>query len=138
MHKRNVPPAVRAWVIDRQNNQCFSCKDLLETTCQVDHIDPLWHGGTNSATNLQALCPNCHARKTFVENSSIPRPLQNGNKKCPLCHLVFSPKFFHRCPKFEVVDPSTFKLYATAKKTQNRFRKFMFDSAARSTCSDDQ
>ena len=33
----------------------------------VDHIKPLWNGGTNDATNLELLCTACHDRKTAAE-----------------------------------------------------------------------
>jgi 5-methylcytosine-specific restriction endonuclease McrA len=35
-----------------------------ESGMQIDHIIEVKHGGTNEITNLQALCPCCHAVKT--------------------------------------------------------------------------
>lgn len=34
----------------------------------IDHIIELRHGGTNHPSNLQALCPQCHAVKTNFED----------------------------------------------------------------------
>jgi hypothetical protein len=33
----------------------------------IDHKKPLANGGTNSLSNLQALCKNCHQEKTKTE-----------------------------------------------------------------------
>ena len=35
-----------------------------ESGMQIDHIIEVKHGGTNDLSNLQALCPCCHAVKT--------------------------------------------------------------------------
>ena len=40
------------------------CKMLLPPTFEVDHIVELCDGGKDEYSNLQALCPNCHALKT--------------------------------------------------------------------------
>ena len=37
---------------------------LLPPTFEVDHIVELCDGGKGEYSNLQALCPNCHALKT--------------------------------------------------------------------------
>ena len=29
----------------------------------MDHVDSLFHGGTNTAGNIQPLCLKCHAKK---------------------------------------------------------------------------
>ena len=36
-------------------------------TYDIDHIVPLWDGGTNEHVNLQALCLECHRRKCIME-----------------------------------------------------------------------
>ena len=41
------------------------CNNLLDATYEVDHINPLYKGGTNDFNNLQALCRNCHGKKTI-------------------------------------------------------------------------
>lgn len=37
----------------------------------VDHITPLTAGGTNDESNLQALCKQCHDRKTATEDGGF-------------------------------------------------------------------
>jgi 5-methylcytosine-specific restriction endonuclease McrA len=41
---------------------------LLPQTWELDHIEPISAGGSNHVSNLQLLCPNCHALKTQYEN----------------------------------------------------------------------
>ena len=41
------------------------CNNILDHTYEIDHIKPLYKGGDNENTNLQALCRNCHGKKTF-------------------------------------------------------------------------
>jgi hypothetical protein len=41
-----------------------TCGHLLPPTFEIDHIVSLADGGDNAETNLQSLCPNCHATKT--------------------------------------------------------------------------
>ena len=45
-------------------HHCHMCKMLLPPTFEVDHIVELCDGGKDEYSNLQALCPNCHALKT--------------------------------------------------------------------------
>ena len=44
-----------------QNNLCNMCFQILEFV-EFDHIDG--DRNNNSYENCQALCPNCHAKKT--------------------------------------------------------------------------
>jgi hypothetical protein len=53
----------------RQQWRCEQCSCILPASFQVDHITPLWDGGTNEQHNLQALCGTCHAEKTLLENN---------------------------------------------------------------------
>ena len=39
----------------------------------VDHIKPLRDGGTNDAENLQALCHECHSKKTATSDGGWGR-----------------------------------------------------------------
>ena len=44
---------------------------MLDNTYEVDHVIPLYKGGTNDLTNLEALCRNCHGKKTFKDKMGI-------------------------------------------------------------------
>ncbi len=48
-------------VLISQRNNCKSCGQSL-TVVNFDHIDG--NSSNNYITNCQALCPNCHAKKT--------------------------------------------------------------------------
>lgn len=50
------------------NYKCSNCNtDLVEREFDIDHKIPIANGGKNSVENLQALCKNCHKRKTAYE-----------------------------------------------------------------------
>ena len=125
MIQRNVSSTTKEIVANRQHNRCAACRQFLETTRQIDHIDPLWHGGSNNISNLQALCPNCHARKTRIESKCIPVLINGHRKSCPLCNSIFSPYFLHRCLLFCIVHPGLFSLYRN-----NRGEQVIFDTGA--------
>ncbi|MFB7907536.1 HNH endonuclease [Kitasatospora sp. NPDC056076] len=70
-------PGARAAVIRRSNGQCENpgcAGHPMELTTagdpilQVDHIDDLSKGGPDVPSNMIALCPNCHALKTYGQN----------------------------------------------------------------------
>ena len=56
---------IRREVITRDKGRCVKC--LRKGANEVDHIKPLWDGGTNLLTNLQLLCWECHSIKTEEE-----------------------------------------------------------------------
>lgn len=66
LHKRNVSTKTKKIIASNQEWKCNICKKLLDYTFEVDHINELRHGGNNNINNLQALCPNCHRRKTYL------------------------------------------------------------------------
>ena len=65
-----ITPLVKKRVAANQKWRCASCKRLLDETYELDHIIPLFKGGTNLESNLQALCKRCHAMKSALEQSS--------------------------------------------------------------------
>lgn len=65
--KRSVTAIQKKYVAARQKWKCQSCGALLDETYEVDHIVPLYQGGTNETNNLQALCRQCHGKKTIRE-----------------------------------------------------------------------
>lgn len=82
--KRKKPSAaLRAIIAFNADYKCSFCHSKLPPGWHVDHITPLccptWEKrfpnandateAANAAENLQALCPNCHARKSLVEVS---------------------------------------------------------------------
>jgi 5-methylcytosine-specific restriction protein A len=65
----------RREIAKRQNwlctgQQCREAKTTQELQeYDIDHIVPLYLGGTEEPDNLQALCPGCHRRKTDQERT---------------------------------------------------------------------
>lgn len=71
--KRNVSQGVKKQVAASQHFRCavienYSCplngNPFDEAGYDIDHIVPLSEGGTNDASNLQALCVSCHRVKS--------------------------------------------------------------------------
>lgn len=65
---RNVPESVKKYVASNQYWKCKGCNNLLDETYEIDHILALEDNGTNDLDNLQALCRNCHGKKTARNN----------------------------------------------------------------------
>ena len=65
---RNVPESVKKYIAANQYWKCKSCNSLLDETYEIDHILALEDNGTNDLENLQALCRNCHGKKTARNN----------------------------------------------------------------------
>lgn len=52
-------------VLFNQRNECAGCEKPLDIRIvNFDHRCPLSQGGTDDPSNIQALCPKCHAKKT--------------------------------------------------------------------------
>lgn len=66
IEKRAVSKARREKIIQAQDGVCKRAHCEAPAT-DVDHILPLWVGGTNRDDNLEGLCVDCHKRKTRAE-----------------------------------------------------------------------
>lgn len=67
---------IRERALRRDGWLCVCCAGLGRTTVatEVDHILPLFKGGTDDLENLQSLCGECHARKTAEDMGHRHRP----------------------------------------------------------------
>ena len=65
---RSVSETKKKYVASQQNWKCGHCQQQLDGSYQVDHKIRLADGGTNHVNNLEALCCNCHGKKTAMEN----------------------------------------------------------------------
>lgn len=65
--KRNVTESTKKLVASNQQWKCIHCKNLLDATYEIDHCIPLYKGGTNEIDNLNAMCRNCHGKKTLID-----------------------------------------------------------------------
>ena len=66
--KRSVSETKKKFVASQQNWCCKKCQKQLPAWFEVDHVIKLEYGGSNSVDNLEALCRDCHGRKTAMEN----------------------------------------------------------------------
>jgi 5-methylcytosine-specific restriction endonuclease McrA len=64
---RNVSNITKKIVASNQGWHCGHCHTQLDFTYEIDHIIPLFRGGSNETRNLIALCRNCHGKKTIRE-----------------------------------------------------------------------
>ena len=67
-HKRCVSESKKKYVAAQQQWKCDMCNSMLDATFEVDHKVELQFGGSNHVSNLAALCPNCHRKKTLQNN----------------------------------------------------------------------
>ncbi len=65
--KRKVTESTKKLVAARQQWKCGLCGQLLDETYEIDHVVPLYKGGTNEPSNLMALDPICHRKKTNAD-----------------------------------------------------------------------
>jgi len=68
---RSLNQTTKKVVAANQKWNCNVCNNILDASYEVDHINPLYNGGTNDLTNLQALCRNCHGKKTIYDKLNI-------------------------------------------------------------------
>jgi 5-methylcytosine-specific restriction enzyme A len=84
---RKVSEKTKLDVKQRDNFQCILCGN--KENLQIDHIIPLWKGGSNDIKNLQTLCSNHHYQKSREENKEyrvfFNEILQKYNNKCSYC-----------------------------------------------------
>ena len=75
-HKRKpITSCERLIIMFNQKYKCNHCKNMLNPdTTDIDHKVELCDGGINDILNLQALCCNCHRKKT-----AISRRNRNGD-----------------------------------------------------------
>jgi len=71
--KRAVSNKERMQIAASQEWKCKSCNNLFgkDLTFEIDHKIAWCRGGSTRKVNLQALCPNCHAKKSNQEKFMI-------------------------------------------------------------------
>ena len=69
--KRNVTNLQKKIIASKQQWRCKKCQKILDYTYEIDHIIPLFKGGCNDNYNLQALCRNCHGKKSLEDKYNI-------------------------------------------------------------------
>ena len=67
-NKRSVSETKKKYVAASQDWSCKHCKKKLPAWFEIDHVIKLEYGGSNNINNLEALCRDCHGKKTALEN----------------------------------------------------------------------
>jgi len=86
----------------RQDHRCAGCRELLHWDSQVDHVVPWSLSANDDVSNLQVLCPTCHANKSGDEAAKIRRVRRHiergegGICVCWACEAILSP-YFDNC-----------------------------------------
>ncbi|MGW1770296.1 HNH endonuclease [Streptomyces sp. NPDC002104] len=52
--------------MERDGFRCYGCNGEAS---EIDHVRPLWEGGTDDLSNLAAVCKPCHSTKTKTERA---------------------------------------------------------------------
>jgi len=72
--RRRLAKAEKTLILKSQNFKCADCKrDISKITPHYDHRIPLGMGGSDTITNIQALCGTCHTEKTKKDRLEISR-----------------------------------------------------------------
>lgn len=67
-------------ICSRQKWNCNFCHRRLGDVYHIDHMIPLFMGGSNETWNLQSLCPSCDSFKTSYLDNKILFPLSKERK----------------------------------------------------------
>lgn len=97
LEKRNVSKARRVAVLERQGHVCKRA-NCDAPAVDVDHIIPLWAGGSNRDDNLEGLCADHHGQKTRAEakarakaNRIVARETNTRRPRKQIPHRGFGP-----------------------------------------------
>lgn len=81
--RANIDPRLRLQILARDNFRCRFCgrtpRDCLRL--EVDHMTPIFLGGTDNKNNLQTLCYECHKGKTITEKKENREKLRYLKKQ---------------------------------------------------------
>jgi 5-methylcytosine-specific restriction endonuclease McrA len=60
---------IKGQIILKNGSKCNVCKiEFVASHLSIDHIVPIFMGGTNNKKNLQLLCEKCHRLKTSKDD----------------------------------------------------------------------
>lgn len=68
-NQKPITKKQRERIFNRDENKCVLCGTIEKLT--IDHIRPIWEGGTSNDNNLRILCKTCNSKKgkkTLISN----------------------------------------------------------------------
>lgn len=101
MSKRKLKESDKKIIASNQEWKCNVCLKILPSTYQIDHIIPFSISNNDNIINLQALCANCHSKKTQQEYNRILKfkKLCSLQKKDLCWYCLSDISSFHKCDK---------------------------------------
>jgi HNH endonuclease len=88
--RRKLSNSVRMQIAASREWKCYICDCSLPSYFQIDHKVALCLGGKDEYSNLAAICPGCHPKKTLMEVRCIN---SREDLYCFECNVHFS-KYF--------------------------------------------
>jgi len=75
--RKRLAKAQKTLILKSQHFKCAKCGcDISKITPHYDHRIPLAMGGSDTLTNIQALCGTCHTEKSKFDKLEISRAKQ--------------------------------------------------------------
>lgn len=72
--RKGLAKAQKTLILRSQHFKCAMCKtDISKISPHFDHRIPIAMGGSDTITNIQALCGTCHTEKTKFDKLEISR-----------------------------------------------------------------
>ena len=72
--RKRLAKAQKNMILKSQDFKCAKCgRDISKITPHYDHRIPLAIGGSDTLTNIQALCGTCHTEKSKYDKLEIAR-----------------------------------------------------------------
>lgn len=96
--KRTLNAADKKRIAANQSWKCKKCRKTLPARFHIDHIKEFSNGGSDKESNLQALCPNCHAEKTENDRHR-QKQLKIEDKETPESSDLYGNFMFGEPPK---------------------------------------
>ena len=104
--REKFPIATRNYICASQKWKCNFCREILSDVFIIDHMVPLFLGGSNDNHNLQALCPSCDRFKTSFLDNKVLKPMMEERQITPKDVLEVQDEYF--CKK-NCINPENLK-----------------------------
>jgi 5-methylcytosine-specific restriction endonuclease McrA len=112
---RRISEYKRRCIAASQSWKCNVCMSSLSAVFQIDHIVPFSLSKNSDSSNLQAVCPNCHAAKSASETKHLyeynkkKKEINNNDhlQICTFCLAIVTSHFAdsHMCIDIDTSNP---------------------------------
>lgn len=101
--REKFPLVMRNKICAKQKWKCNYCQDVLSDKIIIDHMVPLFLGGSNHTYNLQALCPSCDRFKTSYLDHKVLKPMNQEQQITPKDVIKVQKEYYHM---MQCIDPN--------------------------------